>query len=204
MIMPTLKRETTQFQMNIKRTINSSHWISALLLAGLLWIWVSRAAEGGLAQSSVSTPRKGFQAPDLALADANGNMIRLADLRGQPVVINLWASWCQPCRMEMPALQRVYSEYQPQGLVLLGINATSQDDLAAARAFVEELGLTFPILYDSQGTVARLYALNALPTTFFIDRAGVIREVVIGGPMSETLLRIRIQQLLEHRVEEAP
>jgi len=176
----------------------------ALLLAGLLWIWVSRVPEGRLAQGGVSTPRKGFQAPDFALADINGNSIRLSDLRGQPVVINLWASWCQPCRAEMPALQRIYSEYQPQGLNLLGVNATSQDDLAAARAFTEDLGLTFPILYDNQGSVARLYALSALPTTFFIDHAGVIREVVIGGPMSEALLRIRIQQLLEHPVEKAP
>jgi peroxiredoxin len=190
--------------MNIQRTINSSYWITALLLIGVLWIWFSRAPSGGLSQSGVSTPRKGFQAPDFSLADANGSMIRLSDLRGQPVVINLWASWCQPCRAEMPALQRVYAEYQSQGLVLLGVNATNQDDAAAARAFTEELGLTFPILYDSQGAVAKLYALRALPTTFFIDRAGVIREVVIGGPMSEALLRIRVQQLIERPFEGMP
>jgi cytochrome c biogenesis protein CcmG, thiol:disulfide interchange protein DsbE len=97
----------------------------------------------------------------------------------------------------MPAMQRVYEEYQAQGFVILAVNATDQDNLNAANAFVESLGLTFPILLDPSGEVSAAYEVRALPSSFFIDREGIIREVVVGGPMSEALLRIRVQQILE-------
>ncbi len=113
------------------------------------------------------------------------------------MLINLWTSWCPPCKAEMPALQRVYEDYQEQGLEILAVNATNQDRLADAAAFAGQLGLTFPILFDEDGEVSLLYQLRSLPTTYFIDRQGIIQDVVIGGPMSEALLRIRIDQLLE-------
>ena len=113
------------------------------------------------------------------------------------MLINLWTSWCPPCKSEMPALQRVYADYQGQGFEILAVNATNQDNLADATAFAAQLGLKFPLLVDERGDVSRLYALRSLPTSFFVDSQGVIREVVIGGPMSEALLRIRVEQLLE-------
>jgi len=97
----------------------------------------------------------------------------------------------------MPALERVYREYAPQGLALLAVNAANQDTRSAALEFAQAQGLSFPILFDADGLVSRSYRLQALPTTFFIDRGGVIREVVGGGPMSEALLRIRIDQLMQ-------
>jgi peroxiredoxin len=99
----------------------------------------------------------------------------------------------------MPAMQRVYEEYRDQGFTILAVNAAQQDSQAAAAQFAAEHGLTFPILYDLDGSVARSYQLSALPTSFFILPDGTIQEVVIGGPMAEALLRARVEQLLEKR-----
>ncbi len=142
-------------------------------------------------------PHPGFPAPDFTLLTPDGEQVSLADLHGQPVIINLWASWCPPCRAEMPALQSVYEAYQDQGLVILALNATNQDSLQAALEFTRDLGLEIPILLDPDGRVSSLYQLRSLPTTFFVDPEGVIRDVVIGGPMAEALLRVRVEQLLE-------
>lgn len=124
----------------------------------------------------------------------------MSALRGQVVVINLWTSWCPPCREEMPTIEQVYRQYWEQGLVVLGVNSTFQDDEKAAAAFVRELGLTFPILLDRTGAVSRRYQLQALPTTYFVDRQGVIRSVVLGGPMAPSTIESKITDLLEEDV----
>lgn len=166
-----------------------------IILAGAGWIWISKAPPGSPATGPVSQPRQGFLAPDFTLQALDGESIKLSDLRGKAVLVNLWASWCPPCRAEMPAMQRVYSEYRDKGLEILAVNATNQDQLSSATAFVEEMGLTFPILLDTDGEASRLYRLGSLPTSFFIGRDGKIEDVVVGGPMSEALLRIRVEQL---------
>lgn len=97
----------------------------------------------------------------------------------------------------MPALERVYQDYKDDGLEILAVNSTSQDNAADAIAFVQDLGLTFTILFDNDGSVSKQYRLQALPTSIFINREGVIQEIVIGGPMSEALLRSRIETLIE-------
>ena len=97
----------------------------------------------------------------------------------------------------MPAIQRVYSEYQDDGLVVIAINATDQDELASVKSFIADRQLTFPILLDKDGETSRLYNLHSLPTSFFVDANGIIQEVVIGGPMAEALLRSRIERILE-------
>ena len=168
-----------------------------ILVLGAAWIGISRAPVGSTTNEKIPLPRQGFQAPDFSLQTTIGETITLSELRGHPVLINLWTSWCPPCKAEMPALQRVYANYQGQGFEILAVNATNQDNLADATAFAAQLGLKFPILVDERGDVSRLYALRSLPTSFFVDSQGVIREVVIGGPMSEALLRIRVEQLLE-------
>jgi len=168
-----------------------------ILILGAFWIVVSAVPPGMTTGGNISLPRAGFSAPDFTLSDADGTPIHLADLRGQPVIVNLWASWCGPCRAEMPALQRVHEAYKDTGLVILAVNATNQDSETAALAFAYELGLTFPILFDIDGQVSRLYELRALPSTYFIRPDGTIEEVVIGGPMAEALLRTRVERLLE-------
>ncbi len=176
---------------------------AALLLFGAVWIGVNRTAPSETTQGGLPIPRAGFIAPDFTLEDQNGDLVTLSRLRagadapGSVVIVNLWASWCIPCREEMPALERVSQAYRDQGLVVLAVNATHQDSRAAALAFAEENQLTFPILFDDAGEVSRLYQLGALPTTFFIHRDGTIEEVVIGGPIAEALLRSRVERLLE-------
>jgi peroxiredoxin len=99
----------------------------------------------------------------------------------------------------MPSFERVYNDYKNQGFVILAVNATNQDTLSNARDFVNQNQLTFPILLDNDGKVSQLYQLRSLPTSFFVDKNGVIRDVIVGGPMSEALLRIRVQNLLEEK-----
>ena len=175
-----------------------------VLVVGAAWAWWSRAPAQGTTGGMIPAPQKGFLAPDFALETGEGEIIRLSELRGRPVILNVWASWCAPCRAEMPALQRVFQAYQAQGVEILGLNSTAQDDRQKAQAFAAEQGLTFPILFDTDGEATRLYAVRALPTTFFIDAQGIIQEVVAGGPMSEALLRIRVQQLIEAGLREQP
>jgi thiol-disulfide isomerase/thioredoxin len=123
--------------------------------------------------------------------------VQLSELRGQPVMINLWASWCPPCRAEMPAIEKVYQAYKDRGLVVLAVNTTFQDNEADAAAFVREFGLTFLIPLDRDGSVSKRYQLRGLPSTFFVDRNGIIRSVVIGGPMSEALIQSKVEELLK-------
>jgi peroxiredoxin len=175
-----------------------------LLLSGAIWIWWSRAPEESTTQGAIPAPQKGFLVPDFALETGDGKMVRLSELRGRPVVVNVWTSWCPPCREEMPALQRVYQDYQDRGAVILGLNSTVQDTREAALGFATEQGLTFPILLDEDGEATRLFQVRALPTTFFIDAHGVIQDVIAGGPMSEALLRIRVEQLIEKSSLEEP
>jgi thiol-disulfide isomerase/thioredoxin len=116
--------------------------------------------------------------------------------RGKVVIINLWASWCGPCRAEMPAIQHLYEAQREQGLTVLAIHSTFQDSEDNARAFAQELGLTFPIVLDRDGAVSRIYRLRALPSTFIVDRKGIIRDIIFGGPLSEATLLSKIDPLL--------
>jgi peroxiredoxin len=161
-----------------------------------MWVSVNRVPAAETSGGLIPSPRQGFLAPEFTLNSLGGEPYALSDLRGQVVVVNLWATWCPPCRAEMPALQSAYEAYQDEGMVLLAVNTTDQDSVAAVEGFVDEFGLTFPILLDFEGLVSRLYQLQALPSTFFIDRDGVIQKVVIGGPMSEVTLETTVEQLM--------
>lgn len=166
-----------------------------ILIAGASWIALS--ADGAGTSTNTSAPQAGFSAPDFTLQTLNGESYTLSELRGQAVLVNLWATWCPPCRAEMPAIEKIYQEYKDQGFIVLAIDMTYQDDSFAVVPFTQKYGLTFPILLEETGDVASAYQLRSLPSSYFINRAGVISEVVIGGPMSEALLRTRIEQILK-------
>jgi len=177
----------------------SSRWnilILTALLLGSGWMLFSRFTTADASLAGRAAPREGFPAPDFTLDLLDGGQVTLSDLHGQVVVINLWAAWCPPCRAEMPAFENVFQAYKDQGVVILGVNATIQDDEQSAAAFVQEYNLSFPIPLDRNGAVSDLYALGGLPTTFFIDRQGVIRSVVVGGPLNEVTIRSQIEELL--------
>ena len=168
-----------------------------ILLLGLAWIFVSADRSGTSTAGQIPAPQQGFLAPDFELKTPTGETVRLSDLRGQAVLVNLWATWCPPCRAEMQAIETVYNEYKDQGFVVLAVNMTYQDDPLDVMPFVTDQGLTFPILLDETGDMANAYQLNSLPSSYFIGRDGIIREVVIGGPMAEALLRTRVEDILK-------
>ena len=169
------------------------------LAAGILWTVASRVPSAvGAPLSSSPSPREGFLAPDFTLDTLDGNTVTLSELRGNVVVVNFWATWCLPCRAETPALEKSYEQYKDSGVVVLGVNLTDQDSISEVESFVQEFRLTYPILLDRDGTVSNtLYQIRGLPTTFFVNREGIIRTAVVGGPMSETFIRSKIEALLE-------
>jgi thiol-disulfide isomerase/thioredoxin len=178
---------------DMQRTQRILVYFLALTL-GAVWIFLS----GGKTDRPLQVaPQAGFAAPEFVLQTPEGEAYSLSKLKGRAVLVNLWATWCPPCRAEMPAIERVYREYKSRGFIALAVNATYQDDPAQLAPFIREYGLTFPILLDLSGGTGAAYELHALPSSFFINRDGVIEEVVIGGPMSEALLRARVERLLE-------
>jgi cytochrome c biogenesis protein CcmG, thiol:disulfide interchange protein DsbE len=175
------------------------HWtvFSAIMLAFFaVWTAGTAAIARPVIKDEAQEPRPGFFAPDFELLTPEGSSIRLSDLRGRPVILNLWASWCPPCKAEMPALENVHQQYEVDGLVVLGVNMTYQDSAQSAIQFLSDGGLTFPVVMDTDGSVGRRYQMRALPTTFFIDRNGKIHSLEIGGPLPEALLRSKAILLL--------
>ncbi|MEM9403463.1 MAG: TlpA disulfide reductase family protein [Pseudomonadota bacterium] len=130
---------------------------------------VSLASSGTLA---------GKTAPDFALKSNSGANIRLSEHRGEVVMINFWATWCAPCRQEMPLLEALFSRYERVGFTLLGVNI--DDDPRRAMSMAQELGVTFPVLFDSTKDVSKLYEVNAMPVTVILDREGNVRHVHHG------------------------
>lgn len=120
----------------------------------------------------------GQPAPDFALKSASGENLRLSEYRGDVVMINFWATWCGPCRQEMPLLDELYSRYQRVGFSLLGVNI--DDDSRRAMEMVEELGVGFPVLFDESKEVSRMYQVEAMPVTVLVDRDGTVRHVHHG------------------------
>jgi len=138
--------------------------------------------------SSAPAPVTGAPAPDFTLKTLDGGEVTLSDLRGRPVLINFWASWCVPCRVEMPELVRAYEENKEAGFVILGVNLTYQDSLTEVKAFAQEFGMTFPVLLDETGEVTDdLYRLRGLPLTVFVNREGVITRLHLGAMTREQI-----------------
>ena len=129
----------------------------------------------GLA-AAAATP--GSAAPDFSLAARDGGKVRLADLKGQVVMINFWATWCGPCRQEMPLLAQLNSKYEPLGFTLLGVNV--EPDSAAAVTWLKSMPVTFPILFDTDSAVAGSFGVEGMPSTVFVDRKGQVRYIHRG------------------------
>jgi peroxiredoxin len=192
-----MKSKTKLFPLNSNRLITI---MTMMLILGTVWTFISRVSDPSSPQSGPPpNPKEGFTAPDFTLDLLDGGKVTLSEMRGYPVVLNLWASWCPPCRSEMPAIEKVFQRYQDAGLIVIGLNMTSQDSESDARAFVQELGLTFPIVLDRDGSVSARYQLLGLPSTFFIDQSGIIRSVIVGGPMSEATIQSNVEDLLQEK-----
>lgn len=174
----------------------------ALLLVGGAWlVWARLTAtpsgQGWGPTDSIlaaSLDRQRTQpAPAFALADPDGRVYALEDFRGQVVLVNFWATWCTPCRAEMPELDQVARDYRAAGFRVLAVNVL--EDAAAVRRFREELKLELPLLLDPGGEVYRAYKVQGLPSSFLIDRDGVIQDVRLGV-VNRSYLEARLPALL--------
>jgi peroxiredoxin len=152
-----------------------------LLLGGAVGAaayWGRAAPAGRPAAFPVSRPAEPIAASDLELPDLSGRPVRLRDFRGRVVLLNFWATWCAPCREEMPALETLARELGPRGLTVVGVNF--KESRQEVEAFVQEHKLAFPMLLDGAGEVAQRYQVFALPVTFLVDRRGMVVGTVLG------------------------
>lgn len=165
---------------------------------GSLWIWMTRVPAQGAADAAASrtteVPQPGFAAPDFELSSLEGDVIRLSDFRGRPVILNFWATWCPPCRAEMPAIQNVATRHRDAGLIVLLIN--EGEDAATIRGFLTDIGVDLSVALDSDGAVGSEYRVRGLPTTVFVRADGTIEDVAVGGPMTEPFLEDKVSTLL--------
>src|SRR5882672_9422063 len=128
--------------------------------------------------TAAALPAIGVAAPDFALKSDSGRNVRLSELRGQVVLVNFWASWCSPCRQELPLLNKIFTRYHAAGFTLLAVNV--DDDRKNAEAMLKRLELQFPTLFDGNKNVVKLYGVNAMPATLLIDRDGRVPYVHRG------------------------
>lgn len=164
----------------------SASKFAAIAFATLLATPVSQAA----------MPTTGSVAPDFTLKSNSGKNLKLSEFRGQVIMINFWATWCGPCREEMPLLNRIHEQYRKAGFTLLGVNI--DDRPATAQAMAKNLGIRFPILFDTEKRVSRLYDVNAMPSTLLIDRDGRVRHIHLGyRPGYEARYESQVRELLK-------
>lgn len=139
----------------------------------------------------------GRAAPDFLLESLGGSELRLSDLQGQPVIVNFWATWCPPCREEIPVLVDAYDAQQPGKFTIVGVNLQEAD--SQVQGFVDEFGMTFPVVIDRDSEVADTWRIKGpvrgLPASYFIDKRGVVRNVFYG-PLTERELDERLKALL--------
>jgi peroxiredoxin len=157
--------------------IDRRHLIALAMLA---------AAGAAKAKAAPNAP-----APDFTLRQIDGPNLRLGEQRGRVVMVNFWATWCGPCRIELPHLDKLHAKYRNSGFLLLGVNI--DDDPNAAKALAAKMGLKFPVLFDSEKKVVAAYDLNAMPATVLIDRDGKVRHLHRG-------YKDGVEQLYEQQV----
>jgi thiol-disulfide isomerase/thioredoxin len=145
--------------------------------------------------SGVATAVGDSPAPAFSLPARGGSTIDLSQFKGQVVMINFWASWCVPCRQEMPLLETIYKKYKPLGFTLIGVNV--EPDQKDAEGFLKQTPVSFPVLFDAKSQVSSLYNVQVMPTTVFIDRKGNVRLVHQSyQPGAENLYLDQIRTLI--------
>ncbi len=170
-------------------------WMVLTIVAvvlGAVWIgWTRLDPDAANPTGLPPSADLGHPAPDFTLMTPDGREISLSDFRGQPVLINFWATWCPPCRAEIPALEATARDYNGQA-VILGVDV--QESADSVQAFISEFGMTYPVVLDGDASVAQTYRVRAFPTSYLVDRRGVIVEI-FAGPVSEPLVRSRLAEL---------
>lgn len=158
-------------------------WLIAALMAVPIGqpVWSVMAERGStIPAAQRAIVKAGDEAPNFKLKDMNGETVALADLRGKVVLLNFWATWCGPCRVEMPAMERLYRAYPRKDFEILAVSTDAQG-AAVTRPFQQEHHLTFPILHDADFRVGLAYGARSLPMTFMVDRQGIVRQQIFGA-----------------------
>lgn len=122
----------------------------------------------------------GDEAPNFTLRDLSGNIMSLSQLRGKVVLLNFWATWCGPCRVEMPAMEQLYRTFPRREFEILAVSTDSQG-ATVTHPFQQAMGFTFPILHDSEYRVGLMYGARTIPLTFMVDRRGIVRQKIFGA-----------------------
>jgi len=180
------------------------------LIVGGLWYWDSRGGEG--ARDAYGTvelpagknptgrspaPEVGRVGPDFLLETPQGGTLRLSDLQGRPVLLNFWATWCPPCRQEIPELVKAYARYRDDGLVIVGVDLQEPD--RSVLSFAGDFGIEYPLVIDRDGELRDVWRLGGpiqgLPMSYFIDGTGVVRDLFYG-PLTEKFLEERLAKIL--------
>jgi peroxiredoxin len=149
---------------------------ASLLVLGVLLVIVQ--VRGSKAAPEIR-PEVGYLAPDFSLPSLGGQTVRLSDLRGKAVLLNFWATWCAPCRLEMPTMDKAYQEYKSRGLEILAVSLDAGSN-SVVKHFMQELKLDFPVLLDPDMEVLRLYRMVGIPASFLIDKQGIVRHREAG------------------------
>lgn len=176
----------------MNRVSRITSWVLGALVAGAiaLFVWQENSAGKGAADGDTGQPTR---IPELAFVDLDGNAGSLSDYRGKIVLVNFWASWCPPCRKEMPDLMRISKEYASKGVIVLGV-AMDVGGLDGVRRFLREIEITYPVIVP-QGDSSALSSVRHLPTTWLLDKEGRI-AVIYAGAMKEEVFRHGIDRLL--------
>jgi thiol-disulfide isomerase/thioredoxin len=154
-----------------------------LIIALLLFITGCQLSSETTGITSPTSPVEDIEAdnlaPDFMLTDLEGKTVTLSALRGSPVILNFWATWCRPCRNEMPFIQEIYEKWQDKGLVILAINI--EETSSEVQLFMQNNNFSFPVLLDTSGDVSAIFQIHGIPTTFFIDKDDIIKDKRIGS-----------------------
>ncbi|MFC1966094.1 TlpA family protein disulfide reductase [Chloroflexota bacterium] len=165
--------------------------LTLILIMGLLMTGCSSPPVTG---GSTQAPEADKLAPDFQLSNLKGQSVALSDFRGRPVLINFWASWCGPCRAEMPYIQQVFEEWSDRGLVILSIDIG--ESLSTVEGFMQSYNLSFPVLLDVNKTVALKYNVRYIPTSFLVDEGGIIKAVKIGAFSSTAEIERELSKII--------
>ena len=159
-----------------------------LVLGACSVIPMNLGSESSGASGRPTAVKVGDLAPEIDLPSLNGDQITLSKLQGHPVLVNFWATWCGPCRQEFPTFVRKYKQYQDQGLVIVAVNTGDPNSDDGVLTFARNTLVNFPIVRDLDERLARMYNVRGLPTSIFIDRKGIVRDIVVGGPMEDATI----------------